>query len=181
MMPKRVADTDAHEAIDELHRLRPVHLQERRVEARRKHVYVKNPKYKPRAEPARAGRRQGRQGRPGRVASRCPTSRQQVNALIAGEIDLIEQPPHDLLPVLKKDKDISWSKRNPLGLRLHHPLQLPALAVRQPEDPPGRALRDEPGGLLEATIGDPAYYKVCRHLHLRHARTPSRRHGTACW
>ena len=53
-----------------------------------------------------------------------PDPQQQVNALIAGEIDLIEQPPHDLIPVLKKDKSVQLVDWNPLGhqfvIRFNH-------------------------------------------------------------
>ena len=67
-----------------------------------KAVYVRNPDYKPRTRAAVGpGRRQGRQGRPGRMALRSPTPQTAVNALLAGEIDLIEAPPHDLLPLLE--------------------------------------------------------------------------------
>ena len=76
-----------------------------------------------------------------------PDPQQQVNALIAGEIDLIEQPPHDLIPLLKKEKGVTLVDWNPLGHAVHHPLQPPGEAVRQSQDPPGRALFDAPGGL----------------------------------
>ena len=55
-----------------------------------------------------------------------PDPQQQVNALIAGEIDLIEQPPHDLIPILKKEKSVKLVDWNPLGHAVHHPLQPPA-------------------------------------------------------
>ena len=44
-----------------------------------------------------------------------PDPTQQVNALIAGEIDMIEQVPHDLIPLLKKDKSVQTVDWNPLG------------------------------------------------------------------
>ena len=63
-----------------------------------KHVYVKNPKYKPRSEPA-SGLAGGKVVKVDRVEIiEMPDPQQQVNALIAGEIDLIEQLPHDLIP-----------------------------------------------------------------------------------
>jgi peptide/nickel transport system substrate-binding protein len=39
----------------------------------------------------------------------------EVNALITGEIDYIEQPPHDFIPVLKKSKDVQLVDYNKLG------------------------------------------------------------------
>ncbi|MEA2839405.1 MAG: peptide/nickel transport system substrate-binding protein [Methylobacteriaceae bacterium] len=38
-----------------------------------------------------------------------------MNALINGEIDYIEQTPHDFIPVLKKAKDIQLVDYNKLG------------------------------------------------------------------
>jgi peptide/nickel transport system substrate-binding protein len=90
-----------------------------------------------------------------------PDTQQQVNAIIAGEIDMIEQPPHDLLPILKKEKDVRLVSWNPFGhqfvFRMNH-------VVKPFDDPRIRmaaflALRQE--DYLKATIGDPEYYKVC--------------------
>ena len=90
-----------------------------------------------------------------------PDPQQQVNALIAGEIDLIEQPPHDLIPLLKKDKGVQLVDWNPLGhqfiIRFNHlvkpfdnpKIRLAALYSMRQED------------YLKATVGEPAYYKVC--------------------
>ena len=80
----------------------------------------------------------------------------QVNALLNGEIDFIETPPHDLLPLLAEDKNIeSWSS-NPAGRQyalrfnvLHKPFdnakirQAVAYALNQKD-------------FLDAMIGDPA-------------------------
>ena len=90
-----------------------------------------------------------------------PDPQQQVNALIAGEIDMIEQVPHDLIPLLKKDKGVQIVNWNPLGqqfvLRMNQltkpfdnpKIRLAALYSMRQED------------YLKATVGDPQYYKVC--------------------
>ena len=39
-------------------------------------------------------------------------------ALISGEIDIIEQPPPDLFPMLKKDKNLALFAWNPLGSQI---------------------------------------------------------------
>jgi peptide/nickel transport system substrate-binding protein len=38
---------------------------------------------------------------------RHPDQQTAVNALQAGEIDIIEAPQHDLYPLLKKDRNVS--------------------------------------------------------------------------
>src|SRR5260370_34831005 len=90
-----------------------------------------------------------------------PDPQQQVNALIAGEIDVIEQLPHDLIPILKKDKNVKLIDWNPLGqqfvIRFNHlqppfsnpKIRMAALLCRPQED------------YLTANIVDPAYYKGC--------------------
>ena len=69
-------------------------------------VYVRNPDYKPRTEPP-SGLAGGKVAKLDRVEwVSIPDAQTAVNALLAGEIDMIEAPPHDLLPVLEKDKNI---------------------------------------------------------------------------
>src|SRR5260370_30316505 len=80
-----------------------------------KTVYVKNPKYKPRSEPA-SGLAGGKVAKVDRVEwIWIPDIQTAINALQAGEIDMAEVPPHDLLPTLAKDKKIKLFDYNPLG------------------------------------------------------------------
>ena len=68
MMPKRVAETDPIQADRRLHRLRPVHLQEGRMEARREdRLRQEHQVQAARRAALDAGRRQGGQGRPRRM------------------------------------------------------------------------------------------------------------------
>ena len=67
-----------------------------------------------------------------------------VNALLAGEIDLIEAPPPDLFPMLKADKNVALYGWNALGQPDHHALQPPASAVQQREGAPGGDVRASP-------------------------------------
>jgi peptide/nickel transport system substrate-binding protein len=66
-------------------------------------VYKKNPDYKPRAEPA-DGFAGGKLAKVDRVEWLViPDSNTAVQALIKGEVDIIEIPQTDLLPFLRKD------------------------------------------------------------------------------
>ena len=65
--------------------------------------------------------------------------RQAVNALLAGEIDFIEAPPHDLLPLEKADKNVKLDDWNPIGNQytfrfnqLHKPFDNPRCAQALP-------------------------------------------------
>ena len=69
MMPKRVAETDPNTQISDFTGSGPFVFKRDEWKAGDKAVYVKFDKYKPRSEPASGScRRQGRQGRPRRVA-----------------------------------------------------------------------------------------------------------------
>ena len=69
IMPKRVAETDPFKQIEESTGSGPFIFKRDEWKPGDKTVYVRNPKYKPRAEPAVGpGRRQGGQGRPRRMA-----------------------------------------------------------------------------------------------------------------
>ena len=161
MMPKRVAETSPMEQIKSQIGSGPFIYKTDESKPGEKHVYVKNPKYKPRAEPA-SGLAGGKVVKLDRVELvEMPDTQVQANALIAGEIDIVEAPPHDLLPMLKADKNIVLSDWNPLGhqfiIRFNHvvkpfdnpKIRLAALHAINQED------------YLKATVGDAAYYKVC--------------------
>ena len=173
MMPKAVAETDAFKQIDSQIGSGPFIYQKDQSKPGEKHVYLKNPKYKPRCEPA-SGLAGGKVVKVDRVEIiEMPDSQQQVNALIAGEIDLVEQPPHDLLPVLKAEKiRRSSSRLEPARPGLRHPLQL---AVVKPFDNPKirlaalHSMRQE--DYLKATVGESELLQgLPGRLHLRHAQ-----------
>jgi len=161
MMPKRIADTSAMEQIKEYVGSGPFIFKQDEWKPGEKLVYLKNPKYKPRSEPA-SGMSGGKVVKVDRVELiEMSDVQTQANALIAGEIDMLEQPPHDLLPVLKADKNVVLTDWNPLGqvfvIRFNHlqppfnnpKIRLAALYSMRQED------------YLKASIGDPKYYKVC--------------------
>ena len=91
-------------------------------------------------------------------------SQQAANALLAGEIDYYEQPPIDLLPLLKGDASVKLIDYNPLGLQY----TLRPNHLQKPFDNPKvrealwYALNQK--DFLDATIGNPDYYKVCKAM-----------------
>ena len=161
MMPKEVAETDPFKQISSTVGSGPFIYVNAESKPGEKHVYVKNPKYKPRSEPA-SGLAGGKIAKLDRVeCPEMPDPQQQVNALIAGEIDVIEQLPHDLLPILNKDKNVKLVDWNPLGqqfvIRFNH-LQPP---FNNPKIRKAALLCMRQEDYLKATVGEPKYYKVC--------------------
>jgi len=129
-----------------------------------KAVYVRNPDYKPRAE-APSGLAGGKIAKLDRIEwVWIPDTQTQINALLSGEIDMIESPAHDLLPVLEKDKNVEIVIPDTLGstyvLRFNWK-QPPFNDVRYRR---AAALALNQKDFLQAVIGDPRYYKVCKAM-----------------
>src|SRR3546814_20087630 len=84
-----------------------------------------------------------------------------MNALISGEIDYYENPPADLVPILKQADGVRVETLDPLGnpgmLRFHH-LHPPfdTLPLRQ-----AVAHLFDQAAFLQAGIGAPAFWAEC--------------------
>ncbi|WP_421996508.1 ABC transporter substrate-binding protein [Reyranella sp.] len=166
MMPERVAQTDPNTQIkpEDVIGSGPFVFKADEWKPGEKTVYVKNAKYKPRSEPASsfAG---GKVAKVDRVEWRVLGDHQTaVNALLNGEVDMLESPPHDLLPVLAKDKNVKLFSGNPLGNQytfrfntLHKPFDNPK--VRQ-----AVLYAFNQKDFLDAVIGDAKWYKECKAM-----------------
>jgi peptide/nickel transport system substrate-binding protein len=161
MMPKRIAETPASEQISEYVGSGPFVFEQDQWAPGNKAVFSKFEQYVPRDEPPSwaAG---GKIAKVDRVEWLwIPDIQTAVNALLNGEIDFIETPPHDLLPILQDDESIVLFDSNPLGNQymfrmnwLHPPfdnqtIRQAALAALNQED------------FLQAVIGNPDYYETC--------------------
>ena len=164
MMPKRVADTDPSTQISDFIGSGPFVFKRDEWKPGDKAVYVKFDKYKPRSEPA-SGLAGGKVVKLDRVEWLAISDQQQaVNALLSGEIDYVEQPAIDLLPLLKSDSNVKLVDYNPLGLQytfrpnhLQKPFDNPK--VRQ-----ALFYAFNQKDFLDATIGNPDYYKTCKSM-----------------
>ena len=164
MMPKRVAETDPNTQITDYTGSGPFIFKKDEWKPGEKAVYVKNPKYKPRNEPP-SGLAGGKVVKVDRVEwITIPDQQTQVNALLNGEIDMVEIVPVDLLPLLQKDKNIKIIVVNAAGRQyemrfnvLHKPFDNPKIreAVLY-------ALDQKP--FLEANVGNADYYTLCKSV-----------------
>jgi peptide/nickel transport system substrate-binding protein len=165
MMPKRVAETDPNTQISEAIGSGPFIFKKDEWKPGDKAVWVKNPQYKPRSEPP-SGLAGGKVAKVDRVEWRAiPDHQTAINALLAGEIDYMESPPHDLYPVLEQDANVRLVSLNPLGNQytfrfntLHKPFDNPK--VRQAVF---YAFNQE--DFLKGVIGNPKYYKTCKSFY----------------
>ncbi|TAJ29384.1 MAG: ABC transporter substrate-binding protein [Reyranella sp.] len=161
MMPKRIAETDPFKQIDDYTGSGPFIFKKDEWKPGEKVVYVKNQKYKPRAEPPSmlAGGKVVKVDRLEWIAITDPLT--AVNALQQGEIDLIEIPVPDLFPVLKADKNIDLYGWNALGsqiiMRFNH-LHPPFNNVKARQAAMYAIAQED---FLRAQVGDPDIYRVC--------------------
>jgi peptide/nickel transport system substrate-binding protein len=164
MMPKRVAETDPATQLSDPIGSGPFIFKKDEWKPGDKAVYVKNQAYKPRSEPA-SGLAGGKFAYYDRIEWRAISDQQQaVNALLANEIDMIESPAHDLLPLLRKDASVRLVSASTFGFQYAF---RPNHKQKPFDDPRIRkalwyALAQQP--FLEAVIGDPAYYNTCKSV-----------------
>ncbi|MBV8393665.1 MAG: ABC transporter substrate-binding protein [Alphaproteobacteria bacterium] len=161
MMPKRVADTPGSQQIKEATGSGPWIFKTDEWKPGEKVVYVKNPNYKPRAEPP-SGLAGGKIAKFDRIEWLwIPDVQTAVSALQNGEVDAMEQLPLDLMPVLEKDKSIVFERgkfANQYTFRpnwLHPPMNNPKV-----REAIGYALDQRP--FLEAQVGNDKFYATCK-------------------
>ena len=162
IMPERVAKTPSNQQISDFTGSGPFVFKKDEWKPGEKVVYTRFADYMPRAEPP-SGLAGGKVAKLDRVEwVSIPDTQTAINALQQGEIDMIEQPSHDLLPVIEKDKNVEIVIPDHLGstyiLRFNW---------KQPPFNDVRIRRAAEVALnqkdfLQGVIGDPRYYKVCK-------------------
>jgi peptide/nickel transport system substrate-binding protein len=163
MMPKRLAETDPFKQITEIVGSGPFEFRKDEWRPGEKVAYARNPRYRPRAEPA-SGLAGGKVVKVDRVEWLAISDPQTAfNALRAGEIDLIERVAADLLGVAEKTRDVSlWpeSAATSYLLRLnwlHAPFNDKRIRAAA-----AMALNQE--DFLEALNGNPRFSRVCKSV-----------------
>ena len=164
MMPKRHAETDPFAQVPEIIGSGPFIFVKEEWVPGAKVVYVKNQNYVPRAE-APSFAAGAKVAKVDRVEWHyIPDAATAMNALISGEVDYFELPPHDLLPIMEASPGVTVENLDPLGvqgwIRMNH-LHPPFDNVK---------MRQAVLWLLDqelymrAAVGNPAYYQVCPAL-----------------
>jgi peptide/nickel transport system substrate-binding protein len=165
MMPERIAKTDPNAQITEVIGSGPFRFIKEEFNPGAKVVYEKFAGYKPRAEPPS-------QAAGGKVAKidrvellYQPDAGTAHNALLKGEVDLLESPSNDLLAPLEASPQITVAPNDPLGYQLFlviNHLQPPfdKLAARQ-------ALMHavKQSEFMAAAVGDPKRWSECPAIY----------------
>ena len=161
MMPERLAGTDPNKQVTEVIGCGPFRFVKDEWVAGSKVVYERFADYVPRAEPAS-------QAAGGKVAKvdrvellYMPDASVAANALIAGEVDLLESPAPDLVGLLKSSAGVVVRPNDPLGYMLFmviNHLQPPfdRLEARQ-----ALALAVDQASFMQATVGDRTPWRKC--------------------
>src|SRR5881394_2141839 len=164
IMPKRIAETPADKQIDDATGSGPYIFVKEEFKPGDRAVYVKNAKYVPRKEPA-SGTAGGKQVFVDRVEWNLALrdAQAQVNALIKGEVDILEQPAFESVPALKADPNVQVLLPT-IGRQymarfnhLHKPFD--NAAVRRAAI---AAFAQEP--FLRAQVGIKELYKTCESI-----------------
>jgi len=161
IMPRRVAATPVSKQIDDTTGSGPFVFSKDQWRPGEKVVYLRNAKYRPRAEPA-SGTSGGKTVKVDRVEWVVIKDAQTaVNALAAGEVDLIEMPAYEQYPALESNAGIQMVEPNPIGAQfsLHFNHLAPPFnkeTVRQA----AMAALNQPA-FLQTQVGIPGRYRTC--------------------
>ena len=164
MMPKKTADTDPNTQIkvEDVIGSGPFTFKADEWKPGEKIVFLRNAGYRPRSEPP-SGLAGGKVAKVERVEwIWIPDAQTQVAALGNGEIDIIQAPPHDLLPILSQDKNAKLFDSNPLGSQYEFRFNTLFKPFDDPRIRHAAMVAFGQEDFLKATIGDPKYYKVCK-------------------
>src|SRR3982750_3894184 len=161
MMPKRMANTPADKAISEQIGSGPFKFVQAEFQPGVKAVYEKNKDYVPRKE-APSWTSGGKVAKVDRVEWITMADAQTaVNALQSGDIDFIENPSFDILPVLTANKELKVEALDKIGFQtvgrmnfLYPPFD--NLKVRR-----AAFLALNQKDILDAMVGNPEYFKLC--------------------
>jgi peptide/nickel transport system substrate-binding protein len=166
MMPKRLAETPPTEAVKDQTGSGPFRFVKEEYRPGDRVVFEKFADYKPRPEPAdwMSG---GKTVKVDRVEwINMPDPQTAVNALVTGEIDYLEQPSFDLLPLLQAQPDA-------VTVQLYNELGSQTMGRMNFLYPPFDDIRIRKAALyalnqesvLQALVGNPEYFQTCPSMY----------------
>lgn len=164
MMPKRIAATPADTAITEFVGSGPFRFVTEEYQPGVKAVYEKFADYVPRSEAPSwlAGGKVVKVDRVEWVAM--PDPQTAINAIQSGEIDYLESPPIDLLPLVEGNDELTVKRLSPLGSQTMGRMNFlyPPFDNKKIRQAALKAMNQK--DVLDALIGNPDYYTICGSL-----------------
>jgi peptide/nickel transport system substrate-binding protein len=161
MMPKRLAETPPGKQIAEQIGSGPFKFVASEFQPGVKAVYEKNADYVPRKEPPSwaAGAKIVKVDRVEWITM--ADAQTAVNALQAGDIDFLEVPPYELLPVLEANSDLKVETLNKFGGQTYGRMNFLIPPFDNPKVRRAALLAINQKDVLDALVGNPKYYQVC--------------------
>src|SRR5882757_2443966 len=161
MMPKRVAETPADKPISEQIGSGPFKFVKEEFQPGVKAVFLKNTDYVPRKEPP-SWTSGGKVVKVDRVEWITMADAQTaVNALQSGDIDFMEVPSFDILPVLSANKDIKVDTLDKVGFQTVGRMNFLFPPFDNVKVRRAAFMAMNQKDVLDALIGNPQYYKLC--------------------
>jgi peptide/nickel transport system substrate-binding protein len=161
MMPKRLAETPPGTPIPELIGSGPFKFVQAEFQPGVKAVFLKNTDYVPRKE-APSWTSGGKVVKVDRVEWITMADAQTaVNALQSGDIDFMEVPSYDILPVLAANKDIKVDVLDKVGFQTVGRMNFLFPPFDNVKVRRAAFLAMNQKDVLDALIGNPEYYKLC--------------------
>jgi peptide/nickel transport system substrate-binding protein len=161
MMPKRLAETPAGKPIPELIGSGPFKFVQAEFQPGVKAVFEKNKDYVPRKE-APSWTAGGKVVKVDRVEWITMADAQTaVNALQAGDIDFLEIPSFDILPVLSGNPDLKVETLNKLGLQTMGRMNFLIPPFDNVKVRRAALLAMNQKDVLDALVGNPDYFQTC--------------------
>jgi peptide/nickel transport system substrate-binding protein len=161
MMPKRLAETPSGQAMTEQVGSGPFKFVKDEFQPGVKAVYEKNADYIPRKEPA-SWTSGGKVVKVDRVEwITMPDAQTAINALQSGDIDFLEVPPIEMLPILEANSDVTIQTLNKFGFQTYGRMNFLLPPFDNPKVRRAALLAVNQKDVLDALIGNPKYYQVC--------------------
>src|SRR5271155_324926 len=161
MMPKRMAETPPGQQIKEQIGSGPFKFVASEFQPGVKAVYLKNSDYVPRKEPP-SWTSGGKVVKVDRVEwITMPDAQTAVNALQSGDIDFMENPPWDLLPVLAANRELKIETLNKLGYQTLGRMNFLYPPFDNPKIRRAAFLAMNQKDVLDALVGNAEYYRIC--------------------
>src|SRR3954462_2911150 len=161
MMPKRLAETPPGTPIPELIGSGPFKFVQAEFQPGVKAVFLKNTDYVPRKE-APSWTSGGKVVKVDRVEWITMADAQTaVNALQSGDIDFMEIPSYDILPVLAANKDIKVDVLDKVGFQTVGRMNFLFPPFDNVKVRRAAFMAMNQKDVLDALVGNPQYYKLC--------------------
>jgi len=161
MMPKRLAETPDGQQIPEQIGSGPFKFVKAEFQPGVKAVYEKNPAYVPRKEPP-SWTSGGKVAKVDRVEwITMPDAQTAVNALQSGDIDFMEAPPFDLLPVLESNSELKVETLNKFGFQTLGRMNFLLPPFDNVKVRRAALLAMNQKDVLDALVGNSKYYQAC--------------------